>query len=900
MSTVEEHIRLIDIEVSRAIVELAGDRQLLSRKMLAQLRDLIEGSAVLVHTQSLTTDYTAVSVGEALADVSAPGGSAFLHRFHRLVLADGIHHTIEGDTPERLMLKYYEYLCRLRDMLRDRFRLHVLKNLDSFPVELDSSLREYHRKIAARISASATQAGDEQPTARYYVQRTRPFFVDGHVYYEVTFTNSVDRVSKFDRVIAFTHLDVSDRYAANLTLRADAIDVLGQSMPIILIVDWEVSIRPCELQNLARIVGPSIRVSTTSNEYGALMGFLTTTGASLTELIDFSDERYAEIRARILRTTRSAIIFPVLDRARQLVRSSGPGSNVLRYLMLRTKNVVLRQQYSHEPCGLLSNLNLRWGCIPFDQMPYCTSLPRHNPRFSDLADAIDPGAREHELLARTVKNNVERRGLLYTPIEELESFPNVRALIQSHNQALYRTHTGRTLEIDDEDVFIRQYEDNIVRILERLRTHASVGVGGWRTAVDQWLSARPGLVDDDMKSDALRNLFGSSRVALVYGSAGTGKSTMVNYIASLFNEGRNLFLANTHPAVDNLRRKVQSQYPKFNTVAGQIARGGADPEYELVVIDECSTVSNEDLVRLLESTKFKVLVLVGDVYQIESIQFGNWFGIARHFLPASGVFELTRPYRTNNPQLLELWQKVRNVEDDIAEAMGRSGYARDLDESIFHSQVDDEIILCLNYDGLYGINNINRFLQSSNLNQAFRWGPAVYKVGDPVLFNDTDRFKPLIYNNLKGTIAAIEVRPGLIRFEVSLERDVTEFSAAASRLSWVRDSTVSFYVVELLNSDDDDQNVETSVPFQVAYAVSVHKAQGLEYESVKVVITDANQDDVSHSILYTAITRARKNLVVYWTPETQQSVLSRLEPKTNERDVGILSARRRLAGSVDL
>ena len=47
------------------------------------------------------------------------------------------------------------------------------------------------------------------------------------------------------------------------------------------------------------------------------------------------------------------------------------------------------------------------------------------------------------------------------------------------------------------------------------------------------------------------------------------------------------------------------------------------------------------------------------------------------------------------------------------------------------------------------------------------------------------------------------------------------------------------------------------MPFQVAYAVSIHKAQGLEYDSVKIVITGANEDDISHSIFYTAVTRAR-------------------------------------------
>lgn len=36
-------------------------------------------------------------------------------------------------------------------------------------------------------------------------------------------------------------------------------------------------------------------------------------------------------------------------------------------------------------------------------------------------------------------------------------------------------------------------------------------------------------------------------------------------------------------------------------------------------------MSNADLIQVLEKTSFKLIVLVGDVYQIESIQFGNWF-----------------------------------------------------------------------------------------------------------------------------------------------------------------------------------------------------------------------------------------------------------------------------------
>ena len=271
-------------------------------------------------------------------------------------------------------------------------------------------------------------------------------------------------------------------------------------------------------------------------------------------------------------------------------------------------------------------------------------------------------------------------------------------------------------------------------------------------------------------------------------------------------------------------------------------------------------MSNADLIKVLEKTSFKLLVLVGDVYQIESIQFGNWFGIIRSFIPSTSVFELTTPFRTKNDSLLGFWNKVRAIEDDIAEVMARNGYSTVLDKTLFETQGQDEIILCLNYDGLYGINNINRFLQSSNPGAATTWRVSTYKIGDPVLFNETERFRPVIYNNLKGRIVGIDHVPGRIQFDVELDRPLSEFDVVGDELEWMGDSTVRFSVYEYDTSDEDDDSLNTTVPFQVAYAVSIHKAQGLEYDSVKIVITDANEDDITHSIFYTAVTRAREHL----------------------------------------
>ena len=50
------------------------------------------------------------------------------------------------------------------------------------------------------------------------------------------------------------------------------------------------------------------------------------------------------------------------------------------------------------------------------------------------------------------------------------------------------------------------------------------------------------------------------------------------------------------------------------------------------------------------------------------------------------------------------------------------------------------------------------------------------------------------------------------------------------------------------SSDEERTTMEHIVPFQIAYAVSIHKAQGLEYDSVKIVIADETEDQITHNI----------------------------------------------------
>lgn len=903
MATVEQQVLDSSNAIDQNISVITTDRGFLSQNLLQYLRHLVEGLIVYAHVPDRSVTYNYQKQFDAARDaVNGDARYRLLTRFHGLLQISVSHYTLDRDPSERLMLKYYEYLLRTRDLSKQHLGLDILRNLEQFPLREDPALRTYYEKIAGRIEASKHDLLTGK-TERYYINSSRPFFIGGRIYYEITFSLAHNRTSKFDRIIGFTDIDVSDYYAAQLELANDSIDVLGQTMPIIIVRDWSVSIRPCEFDNFARLLGQQTKVQSGQVEYRNLMQYLTLTRHSLLDLIDSSDAAYNQVKTRTLASAqRTPLIFPALDAARAIIQRNRPGARLLRYLMLRMNNQILKAQYSIGECTRLSNLRVAWGCIPFDTMPFCTFLVDHKPRFVDVAASVSAAEREHELLARRVRNNVEQRGMIYTPDSELTDFGDIVSLISAYNGNVYYKHANRRLKRDNSHVFITGYEDGTVEIIEQLQKIASSGVDDYADDVAAWLDenaklpeGNPQKVDDEIKADALRELFVHSKVALIYGAAGTGKSTMVNHIANYFESERKLFLAHTNPAVDNLKRRVDAPNAHFSTISKHV-RGDWDTSghFDVVVIDECSTVSNAAFLEVLANTDFDLLVLVGDVYQIESIEFGNWFGTIRSYIPPESVHELTHPFRTTDEALLTLWDRVRDLDDRIEESLSKNEYSKGLGESLFRRHGADEIVLCLNYDGLYGINNVNRFLQTSNPNPAYDWGEADYKVGDPVLFNETDRFRPLIFNNMKGTIVGISKVPGKITFDIDLElgRDVTATEAKLSNLRVVRDSVVQFDVIERPDTDEDDDSTTTIVPFQIAYAVSIHKAQGLEFDSVKVVITEANEENISHSIFYTAITRARKHLEVYWTPDTQNRILSRLEIRENKKDENLLRQRR--------
>ena len=905
----------------------------ISQDILAQLRHFVEHILLKIYADGEDIEDSQENVKKAVKFAKNQSSLRHLSRFHHFLQVSVSHRTLSEENSERLMLKYYEYLLRIKNHLHDNYGLDVLENLDQFPIETDESLKEYYEKIAEKIDQYKTPIHNGFRLDRFYIQRIKPFFFGNKIYYEVAFIPANDKASKTDRIVAFTDIEITDYYAVKFAIEDSSIDLFDRRMPIRIIVDWEVSIRPCEFSNFTKLIN-NYGFIPVKVEQQNINNYLTKTGLSLSEIILFSDDVYQDIYDLVVPKTDAKHFFDILNICRDIIREGRPGCNVIRYLLHNMTNRIIKNQYKdhwkwnyqegqYEHVGgnfKLSNLYLAYECIPFDTMPFCSALKHHVPSLSDLFSSLDATGREHEILAWIIKNNTEQKGILFTALEKSEidgkyklgNFEDIETLVRKYNEKLHdnEKQQARKLIIKNDYIFIEGYKDDTISIIQTIKNITQAGIDNYSNTAKHWIENQDYSNVSDEKKTALVNMFDKSKVSLIYGAAGTGKTTMISYISTFFQDFSRLYLAHTNPAVNNLKRKVAaSSKCDFMTIAKFNNKYAKDikRDYDILIIDECSTVSNRSMKELLDLAKYKLLILVGDTYQIEAIEFGNWFDAIRSFLPKTSVCELTIPYRSESKQLLDLWDNVRKMEDDVYDRLQAGEISATLDTSIFNLSAENEIILCLNYGGLYGINNINHFMQENNSGKEIWRGIQRYKVGDPILFNDSaDQFfsvnkeqLPIIHNNIKGRIVDFCVQDAgkateRIQFDVEIDKPLIDLSSKDLNFEIIGNaisgnSIIRFAVYKNKSTDEDDDGTsQTIVPFQVAYAVSIHKAQGLEYDSVKIVITDEIDELITHSIFYTAITRARKSLKIYWTQFVEKKVIGRIKPKNNHQDVALL------------
>lgn len=789
---------------------------------------------------------------------------------------------------ERLMLKYYNFLWQIRKFMRENYGMSILNNLEKFPIKIDELDKEYYDLVAAAINSI-----DLSPRAvsmsRFYVQKKVPFFVGTERYYEVVLQLASVYATKYNRVTVYTKENISTNYSIQIAYVDATINLWDIKSKIKVITNWKVSIEPRCLNKLGKILKVQTKLNSKYGEYIELMNFLTKTGMNFLDLIDLQEFDFYTLINSIYANTNTSVFKDILLmlRNRFSKTSKESGRNVIRFLLLNlreeTLNNVLPNQFYQKL--LCENLNLSSKCIPFEKSPYISNLAGGKTSEGNLTKIVNAVGSDKMEIVRpylSLKNAIKRTGEIYFDARTVATEKEIK----DYNNHLdsWERKQGYKINIVDGIATIDSYEKATLDILGKLLELSKSGNKGQRELNRKFLKESNIDFADILKEQAIREVFVNSHVLLIYGAAGTGKTTLINYISNLMSNSRKLFLSKTHTAKQNLQRRIENPGSSSDFVSiDSFTKRVTVQDYDIIFIDECSTIDNRTMAAFLDKVDSDTfLVLAGDIYQIESIEFGNWFYYARDIIDTKGAnVELLSTWRTKDSNLISLWNEVRDKESLITEKLVIDGpFSEDIGPGIFKKVAKDEVILCLNYDGKFGLNNINNYFQNANSSkEAVYWQEWSYKEGDPVLFNDTARFS-LLYNNLKGSIIKIDKENDRISFTVDVDVVLTERDCKREEIELIdnkENSTRIRFTVYAYNDEkndgDDELRMKSIIPFQLAYAVSIHKAQGLEYDSVKVIIPESNSERITHGIFYTAITRAKKYLKIYWSSETMTNIV---------------------------
>ena len=905
--TKEDAIKIIEArceDVSMEIENIQQDyssRDKFSKRILSYLYDLCYASLIL---NAYRLGYPYVNEQIAFETAKFHIGTKYLCDF--LEGLKYINRRIPKDgQSERLMLKYHSYLWEIRCFLRECFQKSVLENLESFPLDLDTIDTEYYELIAASIETNFINTS-VLTKSRYFILKKTPFFVNGERYFEVTLQLAGKYATKFNRLTVYTKINFSSNYSIQIAYSDVNFTLWGKSNTIKFVTGWRVSIAPTCLNLLGKILQIPLQLNWNYGEYSSLMDFLTETGMTLLDLINLNDNRFNQVINKLFESTNTQYLHPVLMRLRNCYsyQSNQFGSHTIRYLLLNFREEVLEALLPSldENKQLSGDLFLSRKCYPFEKNPFISNISGRKSRKSstlDLSAITNNSDILREMLPfRIIEHLIQETGEIYFEPSLVAPMQD----IQIYNNSLDAWEKSEGFGIDENNglLSINSYVTTTMSILKRLTTLSLIPNSEQQRINERFLRNCCIPFDDPLKPAILKTAFVKSHLLLIYGAAGTGKTRLIKHLSVLFENKTKLFLAKTHTALQHLRREINLdlEYTSFESV-DSFTKKESTVFYDVVFVDECSTIDNRSMKGLLDRLSDKtLLVLAGDIYQIESIEFGNWFFYAKDIIKNSDAnVELSSTWRTENQELRTLWNEVRQKKSLIVEKLAIDGpFSSNIGEEIFISEDEDEIILCLNYDGKFGLNNMNMFLQNANNNSPpYTWAEWTFKIGDKVIFLDTKR-SSLLYNNLKGKIVNICKSDSSIDFTLDIDTVLTPEQCIGESFDFIKsnEKTTRIRLTVLAETEniEEEQRVFTIVPFQIAYAVSIHKAQGLEYNSVKVIIPPINAEKITHAIFYTAITRAKKKLKIFWSPETMETIVSGFtESSVKQQSLDIIKSK---------
>ena len=379
----------------------------------------------------------------------------------------------------------------------------------------------------------------------------------------------------------------------------------------------------------------------------------------------------------------------------------------------------------------------------------------------------------------------------------------------------------------------------------------------------------------EIQKEAIFRFFSNS-ISIIVGGPGTGKTTMIKALSEIFKQlypfGNLIVTAPTGRAAKRINEicdvesKTIHSLLKWNKENNTFIYNVENPLiYDTLIIDEFSMVDNSLFASLLKACgRVKKICIIGDNNQLPSIRPGNLL----NDLIDSGKIPVTlleHNYRqSKGNEIIALAADIRNNDVDLKRFENditffdirhdRFDLVSLIKEDIKEGYMLDEIqVLAPMYKGEWGIDSLNYSLQEAfNPKDPYKKekksGKYIYRENDKIL-QLKNRPNDDVYNGDIGILEDIDDKEKSLMVNYS--------------------GTYVFYPFEEL----DD--------ISLAYALSVHKAQGSEYQAVYFIFNRNNYHMLNRNLIYTAISRAKKKLVIIGSQELLKEGLYRQMKRRN-------------------